>query len=205
MVEGRVIRRHRPIPQPAKRSFLFTFPGVNAMEERALHGRRPSPETPKGAHGDPYDRTRLARYRRKLREQGLRQIIMGRLQWYKLRVQMDNWFVGKLVELFGNRVKVHGVSISVDNPLVTTHHKSTLFFGIYEVPEFELSRRHLDFSLPTIELGASIGGVACAINKLQENPKAHVVVECNPLLLPTLEKNRELNHSRFTIVPAAVA
>ncbi len=85
---------------------------------------------------------------------------------------MDNWFVGRLVELFGNRVKAHGVMISVDNPLVTTRQKSTLFFGIYETPEFELSRRYLDFSLPTIELGGSIGGVACAINKLQENPVA---------------------------------
>lgn len=148
---------------------------------------------------------RLARYQRKLREKGLRQIIMGRLRWYKLQFQMNNWFVGKLVELFGNRVKAHGVTISVDNPLVTPRDKSTLFFGIYEVPEFELSRRYLDFSLPTIELGASIGGIACAINKLQENPEAHVVVECNPVLLPTLEKNRDLNQCRFTIVPAAVA
>ena len=99
---------------------------------------------------------------------------------------------------------MHGVTISVDNPLVPTRDKSNCLL-FYEDSEFELSRRYLDFSLPTIELGASIGGVACAINKLQENSKAHVVVECNPLLLPTLEKNRDLNHCGFTIVPAAVA
>ena len=50
---------------------------------------------------------RLASYRRKLHEKRLRQIVTGRLRWYKLRFQMDNWFVGRLVELFGNRVKAN--------------------------------------------------------------------------------------------------
>lgn len=147
----------------------------------------------------------LARYRRKLRERGPRDIILKRWQWYKRRFQVDNWLIGKLVELFGNRVTVDGVILSLDNPLVRTSAKSTLYFGFYETGVRDLCRDYLVRSLPTIEFGGSIGGVACTTNKLLENPDAHVVVECNPVLLPTLKKNREINQCEFTIEPAALA
>jgi FkbM family methyltransferase len=95
--------------------------------------------------------------------------------------------------------------LSVDNPLVTTRHKGSLFFGIYENAERDLAARYIDRSIPTVELGGSIGGVACIVNKLLDNPKSHVVLECNPILLPTLTRNRDLNAAHFTIEPFAIA
>lgn len=147
----------------------------------------------------------LAHYSAKLRDRGVRDLIAGRLAWYKLRFRMDNWYIGRLIELAGNRVNLDGVNLSVDNPLIRTMHKSSIYFGIYEIEERGLSARYIDRGLPTIEIGGCIGGVACTVNKLLANPLLHVVVECNPILLPTLEKNRQLNGSQFTIEPYAVA
>jgi FkbM family methyltransferase len=147
----------------------------------------------------------FTRYRSKLRQKGLRVIVRDRLRWYRLRFEMDNWLVGKAVELTGNRVRMHGLKFSVDNPLVTTRHKSTLFFGRYEIDEVELARRYLDPDLPLVELGGSIGVVACVTNRLLRRPDRHVVVEASPVLLPTLEANRVMNGCRFTIEHAALA
>lgn len=147
----------------------------------------------------------ISHYRQKLAEKGLSGIIAGRWRWYKLMFQMDNWIIGKLVELFGNKVTIQGITLSVDNPLVTTRHKSSLYFGKYEVGERELARRYIDRSLPIVEIGGSIGGVACITNRLLVTPSDHVVVECNPLVLPTLKLNRDLNSCKFSIEPFALA
>jgi FkbM family methyltransferase len=148
---------------------------------------------------------RLRRWSRRLHEEGLAKIIGRRWRWYKNRFCMDNRRIGRYVELRGNRVRLPGVSIPVDNPLITTPQKSTLYFGLYELNEIELIRHHLDPALPVIELGASIGVVSNVINRRLQQPQNHVVVEANPLLIPTLQRNRELNDARFQIVPAAVA
>jgi FkbM family methyltransferase len=147
----------------------------------------------------------LARYQRKLQEKGLREIISGRWRWAKQSFQMDNWCIGRLVELCGNRVPFNGITLDLDNPLIPTPSKSTLLFGIYETAELDLTRRFIDRSIPTVELGGSIGGIACVTNRLLANPDKHVVVECNPTLVETLAKNRRINQCQFTLVEAALA
>jgi hypothetical protein len=147
----------------------------------------------------------LAHYRQKLAEKGISGIISGRLNWYKKTIQLDNWYIGRLVELFGNTITIDGVKLSVDNPGILTMHKSSLYFGHYEIGERELAKRHIDPNLPLVEIGASIGGVSCVTNKLLKDPTRHVVVECNPDNIPTLTKNRELNGCQFTIEPFALA
>jgi FkbM family methyltransferase len=37
------------------------------------------------------------------------------------------------------------------------------------------------------------------------NPTKHVVIECNPLIIPTLEQNRAINGCHFAIEPLALA
>lgn len=147
----------------------------------------------------------LAQYRSKLQERGILGIIGGRLAWYKLRFQMDNWYIGRLIELFGNRIRLNGVILDVNNPLVLTMYKSSMYFGIYEIAERELAARFINRSLPTVEIGGSIGGVSCTVSRLLDDPSAFVVLECNPLLLTTLQRNRDLNHCTFKIEPVALA
>lgn len=150
-------------------------------------------------------KARLEGYRRKLNEKGVAEIIKGRFRWYKQSFQMDNWLIGRMVELFGNKIALDGIRLSLDNPLIQTRHKSTIYFGLYEVEERAMAKRFLDPALPLIEIGGSIGGVACLTNKMLSNPEAHVVVECNPFVLPTLEENRVLNGCKFAIESRALA
>jgi len=147
----------------------------------------------------------ISHYRQRLAEKGFSGIIASRWRWYKLAFQMDNWIIGRLIELSGNRISIDGITLSVDNPLIMTRHKSTMYFGLYEVGERELAKRYIDPALPTVEIGGSIGGVACSTNRLLLNPSNHVVVECNPLVLPTLQKNKDLNGCKFAIEPTALA
>jgi FkbM family methyltransferase len=129
--------------------------------------------------------------------------IRGRIRGLAVRWKMDNLLVGWLVELFGNRVRLHGLTIDVDNRLVQRRHKSTIYFGIYELGEIACVRRYVRPADAVVELGGSIGVVACVTNRLLNDPARHVVVEANPELIPTLQRNKDLNRCGFTIVHAA--
>lgn len=83
--------------------------------------------------------------------------------------------------------------------------KVALIMDEYEAPERRAVARYIRRSLPVVELGGSMGVVACVTNRLLKNPAAHVVVEANPLVIPQLELNRSLNHCRFEIVNRAIA
>ena len=121
----------------------------------------------------------FTRYRSKLRQKGLRVFLRDRLRWYRLRFEMDNWLVGKAVELAGNRVRMHGLKFSVDNPLVTTRHKSTLFFGRYEIDEVGAAGRYR--SRPTASRARRVDWSRRMCNEPSAGrPDRHVVVEAVP-------------------------
>ncbi len=164
-----------------------------------------STQRAESACGGPKMLESVSHYRQRLIEKGISGVVSSRWRWYKKRFQMDNWFVGRLIELTGNRIQVDGITLSVDNALIDTTHKSSIYFGFYEMGERELTKRYIDRNLPTVEIGGSIGGVACITNKLLHNPSAHVVLECNPSILPTLKCNRELNDCKFSIEPCALS
>jgi hypothetical protein len=111
----------------------------------------------------------LALYRKKLTEKGIRAILNGRLRWYRRTTAhslflLKNWCVGRFVELSGNKIRLDEITLLVDNPLIKTVDKGPMFFGVYERGERNLTRRYVDPARPTIEIGGSIGGVACITN-----------------------------------------
>jgi FkbM family methyltransferase len=83
--------------------------------------------------------------------------------------------------------------------------KVELIMNKYEAPERRAVARYLRRDLPVVELGGSMGVVACVTNRLLKSPTAHVVVEANPLVIPQLELNRTLNRCQFEIVNRAIA
>lgn len=113
--------------------------------------------------------------------------------------------VGRAVELFGNRVRMDGLTYSVDCPFVTIGHKSTLAFGLHEIEERELIKRWLPSNVPVIELGGGLGVVSCLVNRTLKDRKNHIVVEANPAMVPVLERNRNINVCGFEIVNKAIA
>lgn len=80
-----------------------------------------------------------------------------------------------------------------------------LFTNKYEAAERRAIVRYLKRDLPVIELGGSMGVVACVTNKILTDPTAHVVVEANPLAIPQLELNKKVNGCKFVIVNRAIA
>jgi FkbM family methyltransferase len=117
----------------------------------------------------------------------------------------DNWLYGKLVELRGSIVHIDGCSFNVNSSVISTRLKSRFLFNNYETPEREALQLFLDPTLPVIELGGSVGVVACLTNRKLSNPGQHVVVEANPALVPLLEENRDRNKCGFTVLPRAYA
>jgi FkbM family methyltransferase len=75
----------------------------------------------------------------------------------------------------------------------------------YESAERRAVVRYVRRNMPVVELGGSMGVVACVTNKLLADPTGHVVVEANPLAIPQLELNRKLNRCQFEIVNRAIA
>jgi FkbM family methyltransferase len=120
------------------------------------------------------------------------------------RYTADRWWLGRVVELRGNRVRLEGSTFDVSDPVIPTLLKARFFRGRYERADRAITRRFVGSRLPVLELGGGIGVIACLTNRRLEDPTAHVVLEANPELLPTLERNRTLNECRFAIVHGAI-
>jgi FkbM family methyltransferase len=130
---------------------------------------------------------------RLLREGGLKSLL-GYL-WLRLQVLTKEH--NKEVRL--DRCKFDLAGITNDSTRIE------LITNQYESAERQAVVRYLRPDVPVIELGGSMGVVACVTNKLLTDPTAHVVVEANPLAIPRLEHNRKLNGRRFEIVNRAIA
>ena len=65
-----------------------------------------------------------------------------------------------------------------------------------------------DYILPNmcvLELGARYGTVSCVINNKLENPKNHIVIEPDKIVIPALIKNRKNHKSKFTIFNGVIS
>ena len=130
---------------------------------------------------------------RLFREGGVKQVYSyARLRWLVLTKAHKSQ-----VRLDGCRFSLQGIS---DKSTIVE-----LVTGNYEAGERRAIARYLRRDLPVVELGGSMGVVACVTNKLLQNRKAHLVVEANPLAIPHLELNRALNACKFEIVNQAIA
>jgi FkbM family methyltransferase len=116
-----------------------------------------------------------------------------------------DWSLGRQIECNGNRVNCAGLTISVNNPHIATRPKSMFATGDYERPELNVIERLLPRDYPVIELGGSIGVVACFTNRRLEHPEQHIVVEAHPELIPTLLENANINNCKYQVVSAALA
>ena len=83
--------------------------------------------------------------------------------------------------------------------------KLELLKGSYESFERQAVQKYVKPALPIIELGGCLGVVSCISNHLLQDPRAHVVVEANPHVIPLLEANRLRNDCSFSIVNSAIA
>jgi FkbM family methyltransferase len=109
--------------------------------------------------------------------------------------QLSRRAPGDLARLDGCRFMLGSIQENVRVPLLR---------GEYEKPERAAIKRFLKRELPVIELGGSIGVIACVTNRALADPRRHVVLEADPDLIPRLMENRSLNRCGFEILNRAV-
>jgi FkbM family methyltransferase len=112
---------------------------------------------------------------------------------------------GCYFDLRRNPYRTEGMTFEIPREHTTRVMRGRFAADTYELPERELIRKHLPPEARVLELGGCIGVVSCLINRLLSEPDAHVVVEANPLLIPFLERNRDINRARFSVEQCVVS
>lgn len=140
-------------------------------------------------------RRKLATVNRILREKGLAATFD--YVWFRVKFITLTRLAKKNVRIDGCTFSLQGVSDGLT--------KYSLLTNRYETPERQAVALYLRRDLPVIELGGSMGVVACVTNKLLTCPTAHVVVEANPFAIPHLQLNKERNGCQFEILNKAIA
>lgn len=132
--------------------------------------------------------------------------IRRRLGW--LAGRLDELMIqpaqGLLFDLKGARFAADGCIFDIPKELTTRRYRACFWEGTYEKEERELIARWIRPEDRVLELGACLGVVSCVTNKLLADKGRHVVVEANPLCIPPLTRNKELNQAGFRIEHCAV-
>jgi FkbM family methyltransferase len=119
--------------------------------------------------------------------------------------QRPHWWAGVIVVMRGDLVDLESCTFRVSHPAITTAMKSPFLLGGYEKAERDILKKYLNPEIGVIELGGSVGVIACVTNKMLRIPKKHVVVEANPDLIGLLHDNRDRNGCVFSILNRAIA
>lgn len=120
--------------------------------------------------------------------------------------QTAPWYAGRVIERLRLHLRIDGNIVNAagrsgDN----TFMKGLLWLERYEGLERYAIAKFLRRSLPLVELGASIGVLACLANRKLTKPQRQIAIEANPFLIPVLTKNRDDNHLQFRIIHGALA
>ena len=108
-------------------------------------------------------------------------------------------FVGTLLgQVYGNLIPSRGASIDTSGAIAPAV-KAYLFWGVYESAEIRFVERYLRRDLDVVELGSSLGVVACHIAKRLDRARRLVCVEANGLLLGRIRENLDRNAPRASV------
>jgi FkbM family methyltransferase len=103
---------------------------------------------------------------------------------------------------FGGYYKVGALRFEIPDDGTSRRFRARFTFGLYEYSERRLIGRWLPRDAVVLELGGGFGVVSGVINRRLANPKAHVVLEANPVAAAILRRNRARNGCGFEIVEA---
>jgi len=111
-----------------------------------------------------------------------------------------NPLLGLLFDVTGGVYRTDGCQFVSPRQMTTIGWRGACYWkDTYEGDERRLIKQFVRPEDSVIELGACIGVVSCVTNQLLNNRLKHLVVEANPLLLPWLIKNRQLNQAKFLV------
>ena len=99
---------------------------------------------------------------------------------------------------------VWGCEFTLRDPGIAPQAAWLLRNGRWERPEILLSLRHMDPSLPLVEIGGGLGTTCCVLNRRLKDPAQHVVLEMDPLACRIIAGNRDRNGAAFDLRPVAI-
>jgi FkbM family methyltransferase len=119
---------------------------------------------------------------------------------------LESDFVGKLIGLiFQDKIPFNGTIIITKSGLITPSTKGAIFCRIYESAEVRFVKKYLKQSYDVIELGSSIGVIACQVGKRIHRKNKIICVEANPYLKEVIEENLKYNKvESFEIISCAI-
>jgi FkbM family methyltransferase len=110
------------------------------------------------------------------------------------------WIAGAFFDVFLGEYQIEGMRFIVPRHLTTRQFRSRFLFNEYETDiERIFLHKFLPSSAKVLELGGCIGVMSCVINRILDDPTAHVVVEPHPGLVPSLILNRDQNHCGYHV------
>src|SRR6185436_18924272 len=112
---------------------------------------------------------------------------------------------GLIFDLRGGCYRTDGCQFSIPRNLTSLGYRSCFLRDTYEKEERELIKNLVRSNDSVLEFGACLGVVSCVTNKLLADKTKHVVVEANPLVIPSLYRNRELNQAGFLVEHCAIS
>src|ERR1035437_7229193 len=112
---------------------------------------------------------------------------------------MGKVVAGLYFDFFLGRYCTEGMTFEIPRARTDLAMRGKFTADTYELPERVLTKRHLPPTSTVLELGGCIGVVSCVVNRVLQHPSRHVVVEGNSAIIPTLQRNRDLNGCVFQI------
>lgn len=105
-----------------------------------------------------------------------------------------NPVVGNLLSLvYHDRIPHEGLVIDTSHPIVTPTMKASIFWRLYEGAEIRFVHQYLRCDLDVVELGSSIGVLACQVRKQMVTSRRLFCVEADPRLVEQIHTNLSLN------------
>ena len=111
-------------------------------------------------------------------------------------------WIGNLIRYFTRgKLKKYDLTFDTASPMMSSTNVAVLFWGMYESSEIRFIQKYFtDNSLDVIELGGSLGIVSSVISKQKGSERKHIIVEANPHLIDTINKNLTLNNAKNTTI-----
>ena len=116
--------------------------------------------------------------------------------------------VGSLIaRAYSDLIPSHGLVFNTRSPLIADGTKAAIYWGLYERDELRFVSRYLGDHPTVVELGSSIGVVACHIRRKIGPTRRLICVEASPQLSELLARNLKLNglDHNVTILNKAIA
>jgi FkbM family methyltransferase len=109
------------------------------------------------------------------------------------RIVQYPWVGRAIGQLYGNLVPTSGFRIDVSAPAIRPETKAALFWGMYESAEIRCVAKYFAAHLDAVDLGSSLGVIACHIHSKLAPGRRIVCVEADPALCHAARSNLRRN------------